>query len=612
MAGLHKSQERLDMSKIENRASSVPRMFFDRVAATPNAEAFRYPDNDGWTSVTWQQTGDRVELIAAGLVSLGINPEDRVALASGTRYEWVVVDFGILSAGAATTTVYPSTNGEDVAFIVANSGSRIVVAENQTQVDKLVEHRAELPAVEKVVIIDGKGDGDWVITLEELEQQGKQLLADTPNAVTERVDAIRPEQLATLIYTSGTTGKPKGVRLTHEAWTYTAAALDSLGVLTDKDLNYLWLPLAHSFGKVMLALPLVIGFPTVIDGRVDKIVENLAIIKPTIMGAVPRIFEKVHGRITEMIAEEGGIKKQLFDWAIGVGLEVSRAKQAGHRVGPLLALQHKIADRLVFSTIRQRFGGRLRFFISGSAALDRDVAQWFDAVGVVVLEGYGLTETSAASSLNRPHAYRFGTVGWTFPNTEVKIADDGEVLLKGPGVMSGYHDLPEATAEAIDADGWFHTGDIGELDAEGFLRITDRKKDMFKTSQGKYVAPSAIAATFKGLCPFASEIIVYGESKPYCVALVSLDGEAIQEWANRNGMEGKSFSEIARDEKTKEMIGGYVDTLNKHLNRWEQVKRFTIIDRELTVEAGDLTPSLKLKRKAVVENFHDNLDKLYA
>jgi len=479
-------------------------------------------------------------------------------------------------------------------------------------VDKLVEHRSELPAVEKVVIIDGKGDGDWVMTLEDLEQHGKQLLADTPTAVTERVDAIRPDQLATLIYTSGTTGKPKGVRLTHEAWTYTASAMDSLGVLSDKDLNYLWLPLAHSFGKVMLALPLVIGFPTVIDGRVDKIVENLAIIKPTFMGAVPRIFEKVHGRITEMIADEGGIKKQLFDWAVGIGLQVSRAKQAGHRVSPLLAVQQKLADRLVFSTIRQRFGGRLRFFISGSAALDRDVAQWFDAVGVVVLEGYGLTETSAASSLNRPQAYRFGSVGWTLPDTDVKIADDGEVLLKGPGVMSGYHDLPDATAEAIDADGWFHTGDIGELDAEGFLRITDRKKDMFKTSQGKYVAPSAISAAFKGMCPFASEIIVYGEGKPYCVALVSLDAESIKEWADRNGMEGKSFHEVARDEKTREMIGGYVDTLNKHLNRWEQVKRFSIIDRELTVESGDLTPSLKLKRKSVVENFHDNIDKLYA
>jgi long-chain acyl-CoA synthetase len=611
MAGPRKSEERPDVSRIDNRAPSVPRMFLDRVAATPNAEAFRYPENDGWTSVTWAQVGERVELIAAGLISLGINPEDRVALASGTRYEWVVVDFGILAAGAATTTVYPSTNAEDTAFIVANSGSRVVVAENQAQVEKLTANRADLPAVEKVVIIDGASDDDWVITLDDLEQLGKQLLADNPTAVTERIDAIPPEQLATLIYTSGTTGKPKGVRLHHEAWTYTAAALDSLNVLSDKDLNYLWLPLAHSFGKVMLAMPLVMGFPTVIDGRVDKIVENLAIIKPTFMGAVPRIFEKVHGRITEMMAEEGGVKKRLFDWASDVGLQVSRARQAGHRVGPLLAVQHKLADRLVFNTIRQRFGGRLRFFISGSAALDRDIAQWFDAVGAIVLEGYGLTETSAASSLNRLHAYRFGTVGWTLPYTDVKIADDGEVLLKGPGVMSGYHDLPEATAEAIDSDGWFHTGDIGELDAEGFLRITDRKKDMFKTSQGKYVAPSAISAAFKGICPFASEIIVYGEGKPYCVALVSLDAESIREWADRNGLEGKSFEEVAHDEKTRKMVEGYVETLNKHLNRWEQVKRFAIIDRELTIEAGDLTPSLKLKRKTVVENFHDNIDELY-
>ncbi|MFM8598898.1 MAG: AMP-dependent synthetase/ligase [Mycobacterium sp.] len=612
MAGLHKSQERLDTSRIESRAASVPQMFRDRVAATPHTEAFRYPDNDGgWTSVTWQQVGDQVELVAAGLISLGINPEDRVALASGTRYEWVVVDFGILAAGAATTTVYPTTNGPDVAYIVANSGSRIVIAEDQLQVDKLVAHRSELPAVEKVVVIDGVGDGNWVITLDDLEQLGKQLLADTPSVVTDRIDAIRPDQLATLIYTSGTTGRPKGVRLTHASWTYTAAALDSLGVLSERDLNYLWLPLAHAFGKVMLALPLVIGFPTVIDGRVEKIVENLPVIRPTIMGAVPRIFEKVHGRVNETVAKEGGAKKRIFDWAVDVGLQVSRLRQAGERPSPLLALQYKIADKLVFSTIRERFGGRIRFFISGSAALDRDVAQWFDAVGVILLEGYGLTETSAASSLNRPTAYRFGTVGWTFPQTDVKIAEDGEILLRGPGVMNGYHELPEATAEAIDADGWFHTGDIGELDAEGFLRITDRKKDMFKTSQGKYVAPSAISASFKALCPYASDIIVYGENKPYCVALVSLEPEAIGEWAAEHDMAGKGFSEIARDPQTREMVAGYVDQLNKHLNRWEQVKRFAIIERELTVEAGDLTPSLKLKRKTVVDNFHESIERLY-
>ena len=611
MAGLHKSQERYDSGKIDNRAPSVARMFVDRVAATPNAEAFRYLPNGEWATVTWRNIGDRVNLVAAGLISLGIRPEERVALASGTRYEWVVVDFGILAAGAATTTVYPTTNADDVAYIVANSGSRIVVAEDQTQVDKLRSHRDDLPAVETVVIIDGEGDGEWVISLAELEHRGKLLLEESPTVVSDRIDAIRPDQLATLIYTSGTTGKPKGVRLLHESWTYTATAMDSLGVLSDKDLNYLWLPLSHAFGKVMLALPLVIGFPTVIDGRVDKIVENLAVIRPTIMGAVPRIFEKVHGRINEMMVKEGGFKKTMFDWAVGVGLQVSRARQAGHSVSPLLAAQQKVADMLVLSKIRDRFGGRLRFFISGSAALDRDIAQWFDAIGVVVLEGYGLTETSAASSLNRPSAYRFGTVGWTLPQTDVKIAQDGEILLKGPGIMNGYHDMPEATAETIEPDGWFHTGDIGELDAEGFLRITDRKKDMFKTSQGKYVAPSAISAQFKGICPFASEIIVYGEGKPYCVALVSLDADGLKDWAAANGLGDKSFGEVARDAKTREAVEGYVEELNKHLNRWEQVKRFTIIDRELTVENGDLTPSLKLKRKVVVDSYHDKIDALY-
>jgi long-chain acyl-CoA synthetase len=611
MAGLQKSQERVDLGKIDDRPASVPLMFRNRVTATPNTEAFRYPRGGDWESVTWRQVSDRVDNIASGLISLGINPEERVALASGTRYEWVVADFGILAAGAATTTVYPTTNAEDVSYIVSNSGSRIVIAEDQTQVDKLRERRDDLPAVEKVVIIDGEGDGEWVMTLAELEERGQALLAESPNTVNDRINAIRPDQLATLIYTSGTTGKPKGVRLLQKSWTYTAAAMDSLGVLSDKDLNYLWLPMSHSFGKVMLALPLVIGFPTVIDGRVDKIVENLAVIRPTIMGAVPRIFEKVHGRINEMMAKEGGVKKTLFDWAVGVGVEVSRTKQAGKTVSPLLNAQYKLADKLVLSKIRDRFGGRLRFFISGSAALDREIAQWFDAIGVVVLEGYGLTETSAASVLNRPHAYRFGSVGWTFPQTEVKIAGDGEILLKGPGVMDGYHDMPEATAETIEPDGWFHTGDIGELDAEGFLRITDRKKDMFKTSQGKYVAPSAISAQFKGICPFASEIVVYGEGKPYCVALVSLDADGVTEWAAANGMAGKSFSEIARDPKTYAAVEGYVEQLNKELNRWEQVKKFAIIDRELTVENGDLTPSLKLKRKVVVDNFHDKIDDLY-
>ena len=596
---------------IEKRPPSVAQMIVDRVKATPLREAFRYPLDSGWTSVSWRDVGDRVNHIAAGLISLGIEPEDRVALASSTRYEWVLVDFAIMCAGAATTTVYPTTKASDVAYIVGNSGSRVVVAEDRGQVDKLREHRDELTNVMKVVIIDGEADGDWVITLDELEERGRKLLEEAPRAVDERVAGIGPGQLASIIYTSGTTGRPKGVRLTHGAWTYTAAAIDALHVLGPGDLNFLWLPLAHAFGKVMLALPLLIGFPTAIDGRVDRIVDNLAELHPTVMGAAPRIFEKAHSRVLAMVADEGAVKKRIFDWALEVGLEVSRTRQMGDPIPLTLRVKHKIADKLVFSTIRARFGGRLRFFVSAAAALDRDVAQWFDAVGIVVLEGYGLTETAAASFINRPDAYRFGTVGWPFPETEVKIADDGEILLRGPGVMTGYHDLPEATAEALEADGWFHTGDIGEVDADGFLRITDRKKDMFKTSQGKFVAPSPIAAAFKGICPYAGELIVIGESRPYCVALVSLDGEAITEWAAKNGMAGATFAEIARDEKTRQLIAGYIDTLNNQLNRWEQIKKFAIIDRELSIESGDLTPSLKLKRNVVTKEFDDRIAALY-
>ncbi|CDZ92046.1 long-chain fatty acid--CoA ligase [Rhodococcus ruber] len=612
MAALRAVDETVDFAKIDDQAPSVARLFVDRVAATPEAEAFRYPRGNGWGSTTWRQVGDRVTALAAGLIALGVEPEDPVAIASSTRYEWVLADFAIMCAGAATTTIYPTTNAPDVAFIVANSGSAVVVAEDWTQVDKLVAHRADLPEVRTVVVVDGEGDGDWVVTLADLEDRGRALLAESPSVVADRVAAIRPEQLASIMYTSGTTGKPKGVLLPHSGWTYTAAAVDAVNILGPDDLNFLWLPLSHAFGKVMLALPLQIGFTTVIDGRVEKIVENLAVVRPTFMGAAPRIFEKAHARIEAMVAEEGGAKKKIFDWAVGVGLRVSQARQEDRTPSALDRLRYRIADRLVFSTVKERFGGRLRFFVSAAAPLDRAVAQWFDAAGIIILEGYGLTETSAASFINRPYAYRLGTVGWPFPGTEVQIAEDGEVLLRGPGVMDGYHERPEATAEALEPDGWFHTGDIGELDSEGFLRITDRKKDLFKTSQGKYVAPSAISAAFKGICPYAGEIVVYGESRPYCVALVGLDAEAITEWAGKNGMAGREFGEIARDERTHALIGECIDRLNDRLNRWEQIKRFAVLDRELSIEAGDLTPSMKLRRKLVVDNFADRIEQLYA
>ncbi len=600
-----------DHSIVDRRAANVGRMFRDRVAETPHQEAYRFPVDDEWMSTTWSETGEQVRRLAAGLVSLGIQPEERVAIASGTRYEWVLADLAIMCSGAATTTVYPSSVGDDVAFIVSDSGSRIVFAEDAEQVEKLRQRRPDLPCVDRIVIFDGPGDGDWVIDMDELASRGDALLEQTPSAVDDRVDGTRPEHLATLIYTSGTTGRPKGVRLLQSAWTYEGAAIDAMAILGPSDLQYLWLPMAHSFGKVLLVTQLAVGFPTAIDGRVDRIIDNLSVVRPTFMGAAPRIFEKAHARIVTLAHNEGGVKAKIFDRAFEVGLEVSRRRLSGRTVPPLLVVQHRLFDRLVFAKIRARFGGRLRFFISGAAALNRDVAEWFHAAGILILEGYGLTETSAGSAVNRPDRFRFGSVGLAFPGTMVRTADDGEILIKGPGVMDGYQQLTQATSDTLSEDGWLRTGDIGEIDGEGFIRITDRKKDLFKTSGGKYVAPSMIESQFKAICPVASQMLVHGDQRSFCTALVTLDPEAMDAWADRNGMPGHSYRELVTSKPVRAMVEGYISTLNSKLNRWETIKKFAILDHDLTVESGELTPSQKVKRKVVEDNNRAILDSLY-
>ncbi len=610
------ADEPVDQSVLENQAQSVGHLFRDRVAATPDRPAFMHAvvgdSGDDWVTVSWSELDTDVREIGAGLVALGIEPQDRVAVASNTRYEWALADLAIMVSGGATTTIYPTTIADDVAFIVADSGAKVVFAENTEQLEKLRSVRASTPAVTRVVVFDGVADADaWTLTLDEVRQLGREYLAGDPGAIDARIEGLDNDQLATIIYTSGTTGRPKGVRLLHNSWTYEGAAVASINILSEDDLQYLWLPLAHVFGKVLLTLPLQIGFPTAIDGRIDKIVENLAVVKPTFMGAAPRIFEKAHGRIQMMMAEEGGVKERLFTWATGVGRGVSELREQGRNPSGLLAVQYAISDRLIGAKIRERFGGRIRFFISGSAALNQDIARWFDAMGMQIAEGYGLTETSAASFVNRVKAYRYGTVGWPLPGTAVRIAEDGEVLLRGPGNMEGYHNNPEATAEAIDDEGWLHTGDIGELDDRGFLRITDRKKDLFKTSGGKYVAPSIIESTFKGLCPYASQLVVHGADRHFVSALVTLDPEAIQGWAAQHGMEGRPYREIVSSDACREMVQGYIDELNAGLNRWETIKKFTILENDLTVEEGELTPSLKLKRKVVADKYKHHLDSHY-
>ncbi len=606
------SPRTIDTSFVDNLTPNVAIQFLDRVEKSPDAEAYRFPRGESWESVTWQDTGAEVSRLAAGLLALGLEMEQRVGIASNTRYEWILADLAIMCAGAATTTVYPSTNAEDTAYILSDSECRVVFAEDDEQIAKLQGSKAELPHLVKVVTFEGAADGDWIIGMEDLAKLGEEYLAEHPDVIKEKAEAIRPDQLATLIYTSGTTGRPKGVRLQHRSWVYEGAAIQAQDILTEDDLQFLWLPMAHSFGKVLLSTQLACGFATAVDGRVDKIVDNLGVVKPTFMGAAPRIFEKAHGRIVTMQQAEGGPKEKLFNQAFAVGLKVDRLKAEGKSVPLLLGVQHALFDRLVFSKIRDRFGGRVRFFISGAAALNRDIAEWFHAAGILILEGYGLTESSAGSFVNHPDGYKFGTVGPTVPGTEVKLGDGDEILIKGPGIMDGYHNLPEETAKTLTEDGWLRTGDKGSLDDEGYLTITGRIKELFKTSGGKYIAPPAIESKFKAICPYASQFVVFGNERNFCVALITLDPDAMAGWAEENGMAGASYSDIVSSDAVLAMVGGYIEELNSRLNRWETIKKWELLDHDLSVESGELTPSMKVKRNVVEDNYKEKIDAFYA
>ncbi|WP_181795094.1 long-chain fatty acid--CoA ligase [Streptomyces sp. WELS2] len=612
---------------IENRPPSVAALFLERVAATPDAEAYRYPvppaageGPDDWESLSWAEAAERVYAIAAGLIELGIEPEQRVALASSTRVEWILADLGIMCAGGATTTIYPQTNADESAFILSDSESRVLVAEDAAQLAKAVAKRPELPALAKVVVIDPAGveTGDWVISLAELEERGAAYLEQHPQLIKERVGAITKEQLATLIYTSGTTGRPKGVRLPHDNWAYMAKAIAATGLVTMDDVQYLWLPLAHVFGKVLTSGQIEVGHVTAVDGRPDKIIENLPVVRPTYMAAVPRIFEKVYNGVAAKAREGGAAKYKVFQWAAEIAREYAEVTQDNFRrtgvaSAPFgLAAKHKVADTLVYAKLREAFGGRLRACVSGASALAPEIGYFFAGAGIHILEGYGLTETSAASFVNPGEAYRTGTVGKPLPGTEVRIADDGEILLRGPGIMQGYHQQPEKTAEVLESDGWFHTGDIGELSPDGYLRITDRKKDLIKTSGGKYVAPAEIEGRFKAVCPYVSNILVHGADRNYCTALIALDEPAILQWAKDNGLEGRPYAEVAAAPQTVELVDGYVRQLNAGLQRWQTIKKFRLLPRDLDVEHGEITPSLKLKRPVVERTYKDLIDEMYA
>lgn len=593
---------------------TVPETFLHRVSASAPNIAFKFPQGSGWGELTWGETGVRVRNIACGLRSLGVTNQQRVAILSATRLEWVLCDLGILCAGGATTTVYPASTPDECAYILQDSATVTIFAEDDAQVAKLQKVRDQLPELHHVVTLDGKATADgWVLTLADLEKKGAEWHAANPGAYEEGVAAVQAGDLATLIYTSGTTGRPKGVELTHDCWIYEGKAIDDMGLLRTDDVQYLWLPLAHVMGKVLQAAQVRIGFVTAIDGRIDKLVDNLAVIQPTFIAAVPRIFEKVYNKVIAGAKAGSPLKYKIFLWSIGIGREVSRLRQKGQEPSGLLAIQHKLADKLVFSKLKARFGGKVRFFISGSAPLSRDIAEFFHAADILILEGYGLTETSAASFVNRPNQYKFGTVGLPLPGTEVKIAaDTGEILLRGRGIMQGYHNMPDATAETIDKDGWLHTGDKGELDSDGFLKITDRIKELIKTSGGKYVAPAALEGKLKSSNGLVSSAVVHGNNRNYCTLLVGIAEDVAKEWGEQNGKAGQSYAQIIGSAEVKASIQATVDALNAELPSYSTIKKFQILPVDLSVEGGELTQSLKVKRKVVESKYKDLIEGMYA
>jgi long-chain acyl-CoA synthetase len=589
---------------------SIPDMFLRRVAVTPDKLALGYPRPDGTPGwLTWSEVGQRATAIAAGLIGLGIAPEDRVAILASTRLEWILVDLGIMCAGAATTTVYPTTGAEDTQFILTDSGSKLLVAEDAEQAAK-----ASGVPLEHIILIDGEADaaaGVPTLTLDELERRGAAALAQQPDLVTQVVGDVRPDQLATLMYTSGTTGRPKGVELLQRSWCWQGVAQAENEVLQPDDLQFLWLPLSHSYGKSLLCGVVHTGMQTYVDGRIDKIMANLGVVKPTLMCAAPRIFEKVYATVVSTARAGGAAKARIFAWAVRVGRRGVLLEQEGNRVPPLLAAQWRVADRLVFAKLRDRLGGRMRVLVSGSAPLAPEISEFFAAARLPILEGYGLTETSAGAFVNRPGRLRVGTVGTAMGDVEIRLDTDGEILLRGGPVMRGYHNLPDQTAEVFTEDGFFRTGDIGELNANGYLRITDRKKDLIKTSGGKYVAPTYIEGVFKATCPYVSQAMVIGERHNYCTMLVTLDPDAIKAWAAGGPLEGRPYSEIAASPQTQAMVEAAVEEMNARLNRWETIKKVSVLPRDLSIEEGDLTPSLKLKRRAVEKTFAQQIDAMY-
>ncbi|HET7120204.1 MAG TPA: long-chain fatty acid--CoA ligase [Solirubrobacterales bacterium] len=582
-------------------ADLLPRaaeMYGDKVA-------IRFKEGDQWLSRTYTEVAEIVRPLAFGLVELGVGRGDRVSILGNTRPEWTYFDFAALSIGATVVPIYQTNSPEECRYVLENSDSKVVVVEDAEQLEKVRQVRSQLPQLEQIVLMTGTADD--AISMEDLAAKG----AAGDNAAWQGYySAVTPEDICTFIYTSGTTGPPKGCIISHGNYRAMLDMVNDVSVIEDEDVAYLYLPLAHSFALLIQFGTFDLGTTLAYWERDPlKILPNLAELKPTYFPSVPRIFEKIYTAATSGMEKQGGLKKAIFDWSIKTGEKMREAERSGRKPGFLLSRSYAFADKQVLSKIRNLFGGRVRLAVSGAAPINPEILRFFDAAGVLVLEGWGMTETSTAATISRPEDFKVGTIGKPFPGCEVKIADDGEILVKGPNVFQGYHKNPEATKETI-VDGWLHTGDIGEIDPEGYIRITGRKKDIIITAGGKNITPANLEAEIKQH-PLVSQCVVVGDRRPYLVALVTLDPEEAVKWAQEHNLPEDPVA-LATNPEVKAELEAHVEKINQNFARVEQVKKIAILPHDLSQESGELTPTLKVKRAIVAQKHEDAIEQLYA
>ena len=591
---------------------NLAELFLKRAEETPDETAYIYKSDGEWKEMNWKDFVERAKVVASGLIELGVKREDRVAIYSYNRLEWIMCDLGIFMSGGISVPIYHSLPFNQSSYIINDSDTVVVFAENPDIVNEMREKRGEIPLVTRIISFDeGVEEDDFVMRWSSFQKLGEESLEKNVSKIKENIDSMRPEDIATIVYTSGTTGVPKGVVQTHLNHLSMVEMLADIGDIRKDDIGLLFLPLAHSFARAVEYVHPKIGLKMAIAESIEKVVDNLAEVRPTIFPSVPRVFEKVHARVVSE-AEKSPLKKKIFDWALRVGREVGELKLKKQDIPFSLNLKYKIAHKLVFSKLHKRLGGRIRFFVSGGAPLPKEIADFFWAAGLLILEGYGLTETTPALTINRTYDFKFGTVGKPLKWVEIKIAEDGEILARGPNIAKGYWKKPKETAEVFEESGWFHTGDIGEFDEDGFLKITDRKKDLIKTAGGKYVAPQPIENEIKTKSPLISQVVVIGDMRPYCVALITLNKEETIKWAEQNGIPTSDWNALINHEKLLGEIQSVIDEVNSHLASFETIKKFRILPDDFTIEDGSLTPTLKVKRRVIMKRYKDVIDTMYS